>query len=577
MPILESCVVCGFRLPCVKRRDTRYCNRVCRARAHRARCLKRNPAVVRVHYTTLRRMLLAYWFVGLRHRCGMRPLKPEELVERLAQTLSDLEAARHQAALLRAQIAKLEFGQHTANDGYRAELEALREKLRAAEEEVARLQQELDAAGHAVGLEVEQTEPSTALEPLNEQGTPASRAELPASLPIRVAELMPENESTQASASTLRSSDQEALNLAQQKLAALEAEREVLKKSEVWYQQFLEAALKAPEVAVNSLKKEIASLKESASAQRSSHETELRTEKEKVAALEQEKTATEMNNRTLTRELLQAREDLDAANQKLLQKERLVSVAAKTIRRLQGQDSLDLKAEPDEEDDALDLRAELKRVKQKLRQTAQELDRAHEQLANHLAAELNPEQKRAGSAPVQRVDLKQALAERDAARQEARNARAELEQRTELQLAEKARQFTAHRDEGPYEPSKDRLLRAMLDELSANADLARQQYIHDKPQTARLPHPYLSPAQHAHALAMAARWRRGGGSWPARRRPIRKKCRGHRTPTRSTPTRSCIYTRTAAIEARRRPGRRSGWSLSGRRGGEGDANDCRSP
>lgn len=505
MPILESCVVCGFRLPCVKRRDTRYCNRVCRARAHRARCQKRSPAVVRVHYTTLRRLLLAYWFVGLRHRCGMRPLKTEELVERLARTLNELEAARHQAALLRAQIAKLEFGQHTAKEDHRAELEALREKLRVAEEEVTRLQQELDAAGHAVGLEVEHAEPPTAPEPQDEQGTPASRAEPPASLPIRVGELSPENERTQTSASAQRSSDQEALNLAQQKVAALEAERDVLKKSEVWYQQFLEAALKAPEVAVNSLKKEIASLKESASAQRSSHEAELRAEKEKAATLEQEKTVTEMNNRTLTRDLLQAREDLDAANQKLLQKDRLVSVAAKTIRRLQGQDSLDLKPATDVEDDPSALRAELKRVKQKLRQTAQELERAHEQLANHLASELNSEQKRSGSASVQRVELKQALSERDAARQDARNARAELE-RKESQLADKARQFTIRQDEGPYEPSKDRLLRAMLDELSANADLARQQYIHDKPQTARLPHPYLSPAQHAHALAMAARW-----------------------------------------------------------------------
>lgn len=507
MPILESCVVCGFRLPCVKRRDTRYCNRVCRARAHRARCLKRNPAVVRVHYTTLRRLLLAYWFVGMRHRCGMRPLKTEELVERLAQTLSELEAARHQAALLRAQIAKLEFDQHTANDGHRAELEVLREKLRAAEEEVARLQQELDAAGQSVGLEVEHADPATTPKSLDEQRTPDPHADPLPSLQVRVGELTAETERPQASPSTQRSSDEEALRLAQQKVAALEAERDVQKKSEVWYQQFIEAAMKAPEVAVNSLKKEIANLKESASAQRSSHEAELRTEKEKAATLEQEKTATEMNNRMLTRDLLQAREDLDAANQKLLQKERLVSVAAKTIRRLQGQDSLDLKPEPDEEDDASALRTELKRVKQKLRQSAHELDRAQEQLANHLAAELNPTQKHSDSAvPVQRVELKQALAERDAARQEARNARAELEQRKGSQLAEKARQFTAHRDEGLYEPSGDRLLRAMLDELTANADLARQQYIYDKPQTARLPHPYLPPSQHAYALAMAARW-----------------------------------------------------------------------
>lgn len=189
---------------------------------------------------------------------------------------------------------------------------------------------------------------------------------------------------------------------------------------------------------------------------------------------------------------------------------------------MQQDKALSRNLEDDEDDRASDLRAELKRLKHQLHQTKQEGDEAREQVDRLSAQSHRPEKQRRD--PEQRDDraeLKKAVAERDAARQDAQNARAEL-QRKEVQFAEKARHVVeqleqrrssqntmtvaAHRYEGPYHPSKDRLLLSMLDELMANADLARQQYIHSKQQTARLPHAHLTPAQQSYALAMAARW-----------------------------------------------------------------------
>lgn len=216
MPIIKACVVCGFRLPCVKRRDTRYCPPSCRARAGRARRLRRNLDALRVHHTALRWRLLAYWFVGLRARRGMRPLETEEMVERLAQIVNQLADAKHRAATLKAQLARLESGLLTANDAHHAEREALQAHLSAAEDEVERLQQELEAAAGVDEDEEEQIE---------EKGMHGNTATLLGSLEFRVMDLMAENERLKESATAHRSFRDAELYDALERAAAIEKEK----------------------------------------------------------------------------------------------------------------------------------------------------------------------------------------------------------------------------------------------------------------------------------------------------------------------------------------------------------------
>lgn len=463
------CVICGNPLPAGGRLDRRYCRKSCRAVAYRAG--KRDPL-------SRPAQRAAPPGDGEVERSLLYTKIPREVLDVLARHFEQQrDRLAADLATSRQRVAELE----KVIGADPAKATAVLDAPRRLEAELAQLNAELVATRGTLTAQLETAQ--------------RQQRELAATL----------REVTAERDKALRD-----LSVEAERVAALEKK---------------DAEQVAAQARVAELAAENERRQETALARREPREVALSEAMHRAQTPEREKANWEDIRLSLEQRLALRNAEVEAAEWKLTEKSRLIAAMAKKLQgmAMSGRDGkVSLTGSKEASEDLAKLRREVGRLRNAVSELTTERDEAREEIAA-LSKKLQQSAKKKKGAKADEPDgkLKRAMAEREAALAEARAARAELE-KGEALLAEKARHIVetlernrvpqntltvaAHRYEGPYDPSKDRLYHIKLEELMQTAELAREQYIQSKPQTARTLHPHLTPQQQAYALAMAERW-----------------------------------------------------------------------
>lgn len=449
------CVICGNPLPAGGRLDRRYCRKSCRAVAYRAG--KRDPLSRPAQRTA---------------PPGDAEVERSLLYTKIPREVLDV-LARH-------------FGQQ--RERMAAELADARQRVAELDKVIA-----ADPAKATAVLDAPRT-----LE--------AEMAQLNAELVATRSTLTTQLETAQRHQRELAATLRDVTNERDKALRDLSVEAE---RVAAWERKDAEQA--AAQARASELATENARHQETALVRRDAHDMALSEATQRAQTLEQ---------RLALRDA-----EAEAAERQLAKQSGLIAAMTKKLQnmRMSGRDGSDsLVGSKEAREELAELRREVGRLRNTVSARTAERDEAREEI-QALSKKLKQAVKKKTGAKSDEPEgkLKRALAEREAALFEAHSTRVEMDKREAL-LAEKARHIVetlersrvpqntltvaAHRYEGPYDPAKDRLYRITLEELMQTAELARQQYIQSKPQTARTLNPHLTPQQQAYALAMAARW-----------------------------------------------------------------------
>lgn len=532
MKTKRQCVVCGVRLPSIKRSDTRYCGHTCRRRAWRTRRKGRSQEVLRKRHTTLRPLLLSCWPLGFQSRRYMRPFSPPELLQRIGELGAKLEAAQQRASDLRAQIALLE-ARKTLSEGEKARLQT---ELKDAASEVERLTAELDAASAEEDDEADEgdadSEDSEEItDEVSEAGDRSAKEEWADSEESEGDEDEEDDDTADPSAARLE--------LLQTQYADLYAENErlkdKLKSRQISHDEDMDEALARAEAAEQAL--------ETAKAHWA-HQHEL-----------------------LTGSLTHARDEARQAERRARENQTIATALGIAFQREQQRGKTSTKPVTQASAEVL-----IESMRRHIGTTRTEPQTTITSLPSHRTAENRPATQAqlhshgARPAPAsqhqgrsdtddslrvktlvrERAEAQQerdvAIAERDKARVErdeaisqrdemrrqrnvARKAAvdAKTEQaKAEAALGQRASKIVAALEQrkevlvtgvgaypfvGSYKPSSDALVIDLVREIQDHENLARRQDIKSKPVTAPRLNPRLSTAQQAFAVAMAERWR----------------------------------------------------------------------
>lgn len=468
------CVICGRPLPAGSRLDRRYCRKSCRAVAYRAG--KREPTSRSAQRATPPGD-------GEVERTLLYTRIPREVLDVLARNFGQQrERLVAELAATRQRLAELEGV--ISSEPAKAAAAAIDDQ-RGLQAEVSRLKSELATTRDTLTTQFETAQ--------------RQRRELAATL----------REVTSERDEALRD-----LGIEAARADALEAkDREEVVEPEAPSPDSSAALLESLQVRFRDLSAENERLKDALIARSNLRDAELSEAIERRQALEQEKAAWENLRMSMALGLAEKEAAVVTAEHRASEQAKLSAALTIKLRNAASNDSIAGAT-------IAELREEIAQLRRTLSKVKKERDEALEE-NEELSENFRPTKEKKSKPDDTQGELKRALAERDAARAEARAARAELK-KGEEQLTEKARQlvekiernkapqnaFTlaAHRYEGPYVPSNDRLYRAKLEELLQTAELAHHQYVQSKPQTARTLNPHMTPQQQAYALAMAERW-----------------------------------------------------------------------
>jgi hypothetical protein len=524
----RQCVVCGVRLPSIKRSDTRYCGHTCRRRAWRTRRKGRSQELLRKRHTTLRPLLLSCWPIGFQSRRYMRPFSPPELLQRIGELGAKLEEAQQRTSDLRAQIALLE-ARKTLSEEERARLQA---QLKGAESEVERLTAELDAASVAeeddaeeVDADAEDSEQST------DEGSEAGDRSAKQEWADIAGDDEDDDDAVDPSAGRLE--------LLQTQYADLHAEndrlKDKLKSRQISHDEDIDEALARAEAAEQALE---------AAKAHWTHQHEL-----------------------LTGSLTHARDEARQAEKRARENQTIATALGIAFQREQQRGKTSTKPVTQASAEALieSMRRHIGTTRPEPQTTITSLP-SHRTVENRSATQAQQHSYGARPAPAsqhegrgntddslrvrtlvrERTEAQQerdvAIAERDKARGERDEAisqrdemrrqrnvarKAALDAKTEQAKAEaalgqRASKIVAALEQrkevlvtgvgaypfaGSYNASSDALVMDLVREIQDHENLARRQDIKSKPVTAPLLNPTLTTAQQAFAVAMAERWR----------------------------------------------------------------------
>lgn len=547
MKTSRQCVVCGVRLPSIKRSDTRYCGHTCRRRAWRTRRKGRSQDVLRARHTTLRPLLLACWPIGFRSRLYMRPFSPPELLQRIGELGAKLEAAQQRVSDLRAQIALLE-ARATLSDqektAGKAELTDLQTQLQEAQAEVERLTSELDAASSADADVEDSDENNDDDEDDQEDDDEGHKAD-----DVSATEEWSDPDDSGEDADDDDATDNSAarLEVLQTQYADLSAEnerlKEKLKSRQTDFDEDLDTALARAESAERELAQAkghythqqellVASL---TAARRDARQAELLSNENLTIAtalgvrLQREQQRGKVSPEPVTQAA--ARAEIESMRRQIGQLQagsRSTQGVAGTTRDSSSHpahapkpgtttsphQSLSVRPAPPAgqlvgRSDSDDL--------QRVRKIIRERDEARQERDDAIG-ERDKARRERDAAVVQRDTMQR---ERNRARQVAIRAKAQQEE-AETSLQKRASKIVsaletrkevlakgveAYPFSGSYKPSADPLLMALVREIQDHENLARRQDIRSKPVTAPLLNPALTTAEQAFAVVMAERWR----------------------------------------------------------------------